>query len=75
MPEEHPMLLCEPTMTPHNLRDKLVELVFEKYSPPATFLARNAVLSSFATGRQTSLVVDCGHQGSTSEIRCVFTIH
>jgi len=30
----------------------------------AVFLARNAVLSSFAVGRQTSLVVDSGH-GST----------
>ncbi|CAD7698505.1 unnamed protein product, partial [Ostreobium quekettii] len=64
-PEEHPMLVCEPTVTPTNLREKLVELVFEKYSPPATFLARNAVLSSFATGRQTSVVVDSGHQGTT----------
>ena len=29
--------------------------------PVAVFMAKNAVLSSFSTGRQTSLVVDAGH--------------
>ena len=41
------------------------QVLFEKHKPPAVFLSRNAVLSSFATGRQTSLVVDIGHEGTT----------
>ncbi|CAN4115671.1 unnamed protein product [Withania somnifera] len=34
--------------------------MFEKYQVPALFLAKNAVLTSFASGRATSLVVDSG---------------
>eukprot|EP00210_Caulerpa_lentillifera_P004784 g4567.t1 len=63
--EEHPLLFCEPTRLTDSLREKLVENVFEMYSTPATFLAKNSVLSSFASGRQTSLVADCGYSGST----------
>ena len=33
----------------------------------AVFMAKNAVLSSFATGRQTSLVVDAGHERTVGE--------
>ncbi|CAI0547873.1 unnamed protein product [Linum tenue] len=44
---------------------RTVELMFEKYNVPALFLAKNAVLTSFASGRATALVVDCGG-GSTT---------
>lgn len=30
----------------------------------AVFVAKNAVLSSFAIGRQTSLVIDSGHEST-----------
>ena len=46
----------------------MVELMFEKFQPPAMFLARNAVLSSFANGRQTSLNVDMGHGGTVGNL-------
>ena len=42
-----------------------VQALFEKHKPPAVLMSRAAVLSSFATGRQTSLVVDMGHEGTT----------
>ncbi len=45
----------------------MVETVFEQHGCPAIFLAKNAVLSSFATGRQTSLVMDAGHEGTVGE--------
>ncbi|CAN7096257.1 unnamed protein product [Brassica rapa subsp. narinosa] len=32
--------------------------MFEKYKVPALFMAKNPVLTSFATGHATSLVVD-----------------
>lgn len=63
-PEEHPMLLAEPTYVSKDAREKMVEIMFEEFRAPATFLAKNAVLSSFALGRQTSLVVDMGHEGT-----------
>lgn len=62
---EHPIMLSEPTHTNKKAREKAVELIFEKFGVPAVFLAKSAVLSSFAMGRQTSLVVDCGHDGTT----------
>ena len=61
-------MLAEPTLNTRELREKTVELAFEKLSPPAIFLARNAVLTSFAMGRQSSLVVDAGHEGTTGEM-------
>lgn len=60
------MMLAEPVFNPRQTRERAVELMFETFRPPALFLAKNAVLSSFAVGRQTSLVVDLGHEGSAS---------
>ncbi|XP_011628816.1 actin-related protein 4 isoform X1 [Amborella trichopoda] len=64
-PKAHPMLLAEPSSNPQQQRERTAELMFEKYNVPALFLAKNAVLTSFASGRATSLVVDCGG-GSTT---------
>ncbi|CAD5164519.1 unnamed protein product [Musa acuminata subsp. malaccensis] len=64
-PKEHPMLLAEPSFNTPQQREKAAELMFESYKVPALFLAKNAVLTSFASGRATSLVVDSGG-GSTT---------
>ncbi|XP_077223271.1 actin-related protein 4 isoform X1 [Tasmannia lanceolata] len=64
-PKEHPMLLAEPSTNTPLQRERTAELMFEKYQVPALFLAKNAVLTSFASGRATSLVVDSGG-GSTT---------
>lgn len=64
-PKEHPMLLAEPCANTQQQREKAAEIMFEKYQVPALFLAKNAVLTSFASGRATSLVVDSGG-GSTT---------
>jgi actin-like protein 6A len=42
-PKEHPMLLAEPSFNTQQNREKMVELIFEKYGAPAVFLAKNAV--------------------------------
>lgn len=64
-PKEHPMLLAEPSSNTQQQREKVAEIMFEKYQVPALFLAKNAVLTSFASGRATALVVDSGG-GSTT---------
>ncbi|KMZ67761.1 Actin-related protein [Zostera marina] len=64
-PKEHPMLLAEPSFNSPQQRERAAELMFETYKVPALFLAKNAVLTSFASGRATSLVVDSGG-GSTT---------
>jgi actin-like protein 6A len=39
--------------------------MFERFNSPALFMAKNAVLSAFATAKQTALVVDAGHEATT----------
>ncbi len=34
-PSEHPLMLAEPTLNTRELREKTVELAFEKLAPPA----------------------------------------
>jgi actin-related protein len=59
-PEEFPVLLVEPSQNTAEQRAKQAELAFEKFRSPAVFLAKTGVLSAFAAGRSTGLVVDVG---------------
>ncbi|XP_050669493.1 actin-like protein 6A [Leptidea sinapis] len=58
--EHHPALFSEAVWTTRPAREKLAELLFEKYQTPAFFLVKNAVLAAFANGKSTALVVDAG---------------
>ncbi|KAI3617928.1 hypothetical protein CBS9595_003837 [Malassezia furfur] len=57
---ENPLLLTEPPTNPTAVREKMAEVAFEGLGVPAFYLANRTVLSSFASGRPTSLVVDVG---------------
>lgn len=59
------MLLAEPSNVSKDQRERAAERIFESLQAPAMFLAKNAVLSSFALGRQTSVVLDIGYDGAT----------
>ena len=67
---QHPLMLAEPTFNTRELRERLTEIVFEQFGSPALFLAKNAALSAYATGRQTALVADAGHEGTVGERAC-----
>lgn len=56
----HPVLFSEPAWNERSRREKLTELVFEKYNAPAYFLCKSPVLSAFANGRSTGVVLDSG---------------
>ncbi|KAK7792971.1 hypothetical protein R5R35_007616 [Gryllus longicercus] len=56
----HPVLMSEAPWNVRQKREKLTELMFEKYEVPAFFLVKNAVLAAFANGRATGIVVDSG---------------
>uniref|UniRef100_T1JBA2 Uncharacterized protein n=1 Tax=Strigamia maritima TaxID=126957 RepID=T1JBA2_STRMM len=56
----HPVLMSEAPLNARSKREKLTELMFEKYNIPAFFLVKNAVLAAFANGRSTGVVVDSG---------------
>lgn len=56
----HPVLFSECSWNVRSNRERLTELMFEKYNVPAFFVVKNAVLAAFANGRATALVVDSG---------------
>lgn len=43
-------------------RERLTELVFEKFESPALFLSKGGVLSAFSCGKASALVIDVGEQ-------------
>uniref|UniRef100_A0A8D2PWE6 Actin like 6A n=1 Tax=Zosterops lateralis melanops TaxID=1220523 RepID=A0A8D2PWE6_ZOSLA len=47
-------------------REKLTELMFEHYNIPAFFLCKTAVLTAFANGRSTGLILDSGATHTTA---------
>ncbi|CAJ0929889.1 unnamed protein product, partial [Ranitomeya imitator] len=47
-------------------REKLTELMFEHYNIPAFFLCKTAVLTAFANGRSTGLILDSGSTHTTA---------
>ncbi|CAI8001281.1 Actin-like protein 6A, partial [Geodia barretti] len=59
--------MSEPPWNVKSKREKVTELMFETYNVPAFFLCKSAVLSAFANGRGTALVVDSG-AGQTSAV-------
>lgn len=59
-PSEHPVLLTEPPLNPRENREKMAEIMFETFNTPAIYVAMQAVLSLYASGRTTGLVVDSG---------------
>jgi len=58
--EQHPVLFSEAPWNQKHRREKLTEIMFEKYNVPAFFLVKNAVLAAFANGRSTGIVLDSG---------------
>ena len=59
-PADHPLLLAEPNHNTKAAREKMAEIAFEKFGVPALFLSKAAVLTAFASGRGTALVLDVG---------------
>mmetsp|Transcript_4265 Transcript_4265/g.7603 ORF Transcript_4265/g.7603 Transcript_4265/m.7603 type:complete len:427 (+) Transcript_4265:69-1349(+) len=58
--DEHPVLLTEPPHNPTAHREQLAEVFFETFRSPALFVAPPAVLSLYASGRTTGVVLDVG---------------
>ncbi|XP_005100913.1 actin-related protein 2 [Aplysia californica] len=54
------ILLTEPPMNPMKNREKMIELMFEKYQFHSVHIAIQAVLTLYAQGLVTGVVVDAG---------------
>jgi len=57
---EHAVLLTEAPLNPLANREKAAELFFEAMNAPALFFSLQAVLSLYASGRTTGVVLDSG---------------
>ncbi len=59
-PDSHKFFITEPPKNPKECREALTTKMFETYSVPKLYLAIQAVLSLYASGKTTGTVVDCG---------------
>jgi len=59
-PEEHSILLTEAPLNPKANREKLTQMMFETFNSPAMYVSIQGVLSLYASGRTTGVVIDAG---------------
>lgn len=62
--QDRPLLMAEKPYNSPESRHKSCELMLEKFGCSAFFLSKDAVLSCYAAGKTSGLVVDCGASGT-----------
>lgn len=58
--EEHPVLLTEAPLNPRANREMAAQIFFETFNVPAMYTSIQAILSLYASGRTTGVVLDSG---------------
>jgi actin-related protein 2 len=59
-PSQHKILLTEPALNPRKNREMMAQVMFEKFGFEGLYVAVQAVLTLYAQGLQTGVVVDSG---------------
>lgn len=65
-PSEHPLMLTEPAWNTPKAREELTQLAFEGEGVPALYFGSSGVLSAFAAGKPTALVLDIGYANASA---------
>jgi len=58
--DEHPVLLTEAPLNPMTNREQTAEIFFETFRAPALYFSPPSILSLYASGRTTGVVLDVG---------------
>lgn len=59
-PKEHAVLLTENPLNTKESRDKMIQIMFEKFETKGLNIAIQGVLSLYASGKSTGVVLDAG---------------
>jgi len=59
-PSEHNTLVTEAPMNPKANREKITQIMFESFQVPGLYVAIQAILSLYSSGRTTGIVMDSG---------------
>ncbi|KAJ7683705.1 actin 1 [Mycena rosella] len=59
-PDEHPVLLADSPAKINASREHMTQIMFEKFDVPAFYMQIQAVLSLYASGQTTGVVLDSG---------------
>eukprot|EP01084_Bolivina_argentea_P286731 491902_1 len=59
-PNEHSLLCTESPLNPKSNREKMTQIFFETFNVTSFYVAIQAVLSLYASGRTTGIVLDSG---------------
>ena len=64
--KEHAVLLTEPVLNPISNRIMMAKMMFDNFGVPAVYFQNQSVLSLYARGITTGVVVDCGDGVTTT---------
>ncbi len=59
-PSETPVMLTEAPLNPRENRERMASIMFDTFGVPTVYVASQSVLSLYAAGRTTGLVIDIG---------------
>ena len=59
-PSEHPVLITEASHNPQANRQKMIEILLETFNVPSFYIGNQGILSLYASGRTTGIVLDIG---------------